>query len=784
MADPSLPFSLKVTEEKIDKLPDYMGPANHVDMDFPFCPVQIDGEYWVIYKNGYNAPVLRYKGADIQNTVRQPDGTATFPIRGGYILGGMWYDAETKTLYAPLHGEVATYRGFVRREVHLAVSKDKGLTWKYAGPLLKSPSDLGIGQSATTQSGLYWDGGDGDQVLHVDERGGYIYLFTNHYYWPKLGSQVLPIMEQRVARCAVADKMASGKWMKFHNGAWEQPGIGGKGSYVPAGVVTYNTCLKKYLSLGFASSIAVCDDLSKQDWTPSYNIGPYWGASGQWGLWPTDESKRDILSSGQIFFAYNFWESSPGRLFRCELGSGTITAACGVRPSIFSSQITNYWDADGSPCYGFSPLFESDDPIMARHTRRVGCGAAGNTYTGAWSEATDPLFYEGHAKMASAAGAEVTFTFNGRDIYWRAVRGPDLGKADVYLDGVLQATVDCWASTGNPLPLAFIKEGLGDGTHTIRIVVKGEKNPLSSGTAIKHMFFEVSADTYRASDCYSSVSGKNQWTNLEGNGTARSKMTFSDPIWKGASGAEVGYFDMTPGSGDAVRKWVAPHDGTIRIEGAPALDGSNADGVTVTVLKNAGKVWSAELVTPGSGMSSCDISIPVKTGDSLEFVAHNNSAAVSPGAGLEVRNKEDLALNTRDGKPLKIGSKEYSYGLGFRSGEKVIVHLPAPALRFGATIGLDAASNPKARADYSVAVRSKVLFKPDPSRSDPDGFELWQDLNGAMELTLTAGNGIDWGNAKVIQVDGRELSLSDLPIQGPRSGTSRVLWDPVVTYTK
>ena len=43
----ALPFSLKVTEEKLEPLPDYMGPKNPVDMDFPYCPVMIDGEYWI-----------------------------------------------------------------------------------------------------------------------------------------------------------------------------------------------------------------------------------------------------------------------------------------------------------------------------------------------------------------------------------------------------------------------------------------------------------------------------------------------------------------------------------------------------------------------------------------------------------------------------------------------------------------------------------------------------------------------------------------------------------------
>ena len=60
-----LPFSVAVKEEKIDKLPEYMGKNNPNYMDFPYCPVLIDGEYWVMYKNGYNSPVFRYKGTNI-----------------------------------------------------------------------------------------------------------------------------------------------------------------------------------------------------------------------------------------------------------------------------------------------------------------------------------------------------------------------------------------------------------------------------------------------------------------------------------------------------------------------------------------------------------------------------------------------------------------------------------------------------------------------------------------------------------------------------------------------
>ena len=780
----SLPFSIKITEEKMDKLPDYMGPGNKVDMDFPYCPVMIDGEYWIIYKNGYRDKVLRYKGTNIEDATAQPDGAAHFPIRGGYILGGMWYDAKDKTLYAPLHCEVETYPTGIRREVHLASSTDKGLTWKYEGPIITDEPTTTAGaarKDPTADSGLYWDGGEGDHIIYVDERGGYIYLYTCRDFWPKLGSTVPPLVRRCVARCAISDRMAPGKWTKFYDGSWSQPGIGGKGSYMPAYIVTYNTYLKKYMTLNAPDGVAVCNDLGRQDWTPSYYLGDFWGRA----IWPTDETKNDTTTSGQDFYIYAFWEQSPGRRFKAELGPGEIPASRGIFSSTQVIGGSNARGTDPSSQYGYEPMLDCGDPIDARRTRRVDCGSAETTYTGTWTDVTDHSFYEGRAKFAADAKSEINFTFTGEDIYWRAVKGPDLGKADVYIDGTLQSTVDCWAADTNPYQFGFIKRGLGGGPHTIRVVVTGEKNPNSSGTGIKHMFFEYSADTYRASDDFSGIAGKNQWTNQERSGTSLTDMTFSDPLWRGAHGAQVSYYQMTPGVGDAVRKWVAPHDGAVRLEGTPALDGINASGVGVSILKNASQVWSAQLMTPASGGASYDMNITVHAGDTLEFIARNCVPMPAPGPGFEILSGDNpVELNGRNGKPMKIGTTEFDDGLAFHSASQVIVHLPEPAVHLGATIGLDATVDPKTLPDFSVTTGNQVSFKPDHSLIKPPGLPIWLDLSGATDVVLSAGEGMDVANLEIVTTDGKRTPLSGLPLQGKRSGTSRVLWDPVVTYVK
>lgn len=116
----TLPFTIKVTRVTPPALPEYFDPHTHPSpsgqcTDFPVSSVVIDGETWIIYKNGYSPKVIRYKGSRIDNAVRQPDGTLNPTHRthgtvvNPYLLGGMWCDRTGKKLYGPMHCE---YKGY------------------------------------------------------------------------------------------------------------------------------------------------------------------------------------------------------------------------------------------------------------------------------------------------------------------------------------------------------------------------------------------------------------------------------------------------------------------------------------------------------------------------------------------------------------------------------------------------------------------------------------------------------------------------------------------------
>jgi hypothetical protein len=89
----------------------------------------------------------------------------------------------------------------------------------------------------------------------------------------------------------------------------------------------------------------------------------------------------------------------------------------------------------------------------------------------------------GSLAESDLAGASVSFTFAGTGLDWITFRGPDQGRADVFIDGTLVKTVDGYA----PQPTFGVVRsftGLADGVHTIRIVALGTARRAASGSRV------------------------------------------------------------------------------------------------------------------------------------------------------------------------------------------------------------------------------------------------------------------------------------------------------------
>ena len=141
---------------------------------------------------------------------------------------------------------------------------------------------------------------------------------------------------------------------------------------------------------------------------------------------------------------------------------------------------------------------------------------------------------------------------------------------------------------------------------------------------INHMAFESTAESYWASAGFSGIFGKNNWTYWSHHG-GDWELNF-DPAsdrWSNPLNCVVGNNYQAPAMNcDADRKWVAPHDGTVRVEGTASIDGTDAAGFGARIMKNADTIWSAQLTSSDKTASSHDQVVAVHAGDSISFVVH------------------------------------------------------------------------------------------------------------------------------------------------------------------
>jgi hypothetical protein len=125
-----------------------------------------------------------------------------------------------------------------------------------------------------------------------------------------------------------------------------------------------------------------------------------------------------------------------------------------------------------------SVLVEGDDPQEAAEDDRL-------QYEGAWKVETSPDASDGKLHIAEAANASVSFEFDGNQV--RLIGRADLsgGKADVYLDGVKQLCgIDFWCPQARNQQVLYIKNGLAQGKHTLKIAALGTKNPYAKSTRV------------------------------------------------------------------------------------------------------------------------------------------------------------------------------------------------------------------------------------------------------------------------------------------------------------
>ena len=94
-------------------------------------------------------------------------------------------------------------------------------------------------------------------------------------------------------------------------------------------------------------------------------------------------------------------------------------------------------------------------------------------YVGTWSTTTTVYASGGSLKYTKSKGASASLAFTGSSIGWLSYRGPNRGRAAVYIDGVYKATIDLYSSTYANRQVVYTMSWATSGSHTIKVVCLG-----------------------------------------------------------------------------------------------------------------------------------------------------------------------------------------------------------------------------------------------------------------------------------------------------------------------
>lgn len=103
-------------------------------------------------------------------------------------------------------------------------------------------------------------------------------------------------------------------------------------------------------------------------------------------------------------------------------------------------------------------------------------------YSGQWYPNTNSADSGGSAVLAMDAGSQAQFPFTGTAVQWIGLSDPYSGIAEVYVDGALVATVDCYAAAEKAANVEYTVSNLTRGAHTLTITVTGTHNANSTGS--------------------------------------------------------------------------------------------------------------------------------------------------------------------------------------------------------------------------------------------------------------------------------------------------------------
>jgi len=121
------------------------------------------------------------------------------------------------------------------------------------------------------------------------------------------------------------------------------------------------------------------------------------------------------------------------------------------------------------------------EKVVAAGSRTTGARVADDAdqdlkYTGTgWKHETNVWsVHDGTQSRTREAGDAVEYNFEGSRVTWYGSLGDGMGRADVYIDGRLDRTVDCFDADEIPNVALYARTFAANGQHKIKVVARGE----------------------------------------------------------------------------------------------------------------------------------------------------------------------------------------------------------------------------------------------------------------------------------------------------------------------
>jgi hypothetical protein len=155
----------------------------------------------------------------------------------------------------------------------------------------------------------------------------------------------------------------------------------------------------------------------------------------------------------------------------------TATAvSLSLRPGTYRFRVRAV-DRAGNP----GPWLTAASPVVVRIVQE---SSASLRYTGAFRARPVPGALGGTVRYARGASKSVSLRATARGVSFVSTRGPNRGKAEIWLDGARVATIDLYAAARQPAQVVWSKAWGSSETHTVKVRMTGTKRAASTSTRV------------------------------------------------------------------------------------------------------------------------------------------------------------------------------------------------------------------------------------------------------------------------------------------------------------